>query len=93
MAGGGVLRQPGSGHAPVGAATRDVGRRRREPTTDYMDAGDRVVVRWRWWGQAHDGPDWTLEITGVYTVRMGRFFIMEFFFDHDDALEAAGLRE
>ena len=64
-----------------------------EPTTDYLDAGDRVVVRWRWWGQAHDGADWTLEITGVYTVRDGRFFHMEFFFDHDEALKAAGMHE
>jgi len=44
-------------------------------------------------GQARDGAEWTLDVTAVYTIRQGRFFIMEFFWDHAEALEAVGLRE
>jgi hypothetical protein len=32
-------------------------------------------------------------LTGVYTVRNGRIFGLEFFRDHAEALEAAGLSE
>jgi hypothetical protein len=39
------------------------------------------------------GPEMNLEFTGVFTVRKGRVALVEFFLDHDDALEAAGLRE
>ena len=31
-----------------------------------------------------------MELTGVYTVRKGKIFYMEFFWDHAEALEAAG---
>ena len=34
-----------------------------------------------------------MEMTGVYTVRKGRIFAMEFFWDHAEALEAVGLSE
>jgi hypothetical protein len=33
--------------------------------------------------------EWTL----IYTVRRGLVFGLEFFWDHDEALEAAGLSE
>ena len=32
-------------------------------------------------------------MTGVFTVRKGRIFFMEFFWDHAEALEAVGLSE
>jgi ketosteroid isomerase-like protein len=32
-------------------------------------------------------------MTGVYTVRNGRIFGLEFFWDHTEALEAVGLSE
>jgi len=63
-----------------------------ELTSDFMDAGDRVAVRLIWRAAGH-GPDANMEMTGVYTVRKGRIFGIEFFWDHAEALEAAGLRE
>jgi ketosteroid isomerase-like protein len=58
--------------------------------TDFLSIGDRVVVRvaWRTLGR---GPESMLETTLLYTVRNGRVFGLEFFPDHDEALEAAGL--
>jgi ketosteroid isomerase-like protein len=56
------------------------------------DAGDRVVLQCIWHGMGR-GPEMNLEFTGVFTVRKGRVALVEFFLDHDDALEAAGLRE
>jgi ketosteroid isomerase-like protein len=32
-------------------------------------------------------------LTGVYTMRKGRIFGIEYFWDHAEALEAAGLKE
>jgi ketosteroid isomerase-like protein len=34
-----------------------------------------------------------IEATIVYTVRKGRIFLLEFFWDHTEALEAVGLSE
>ena len=34
-----------------------------------------------------------MEVTCVYTVRSGRIIAFEFFWDHEEALEAVGLRE
>jgi ketosteroid isomerase-like protein len=63
-----------------------------EPTTDYIGAADRVLVRFIWRGVGH-GPEAALEATAVYTVRKGRVFGVEFFWDHAEALEAVGLSE
>lgn len=60
------------------------------PTSDIIDAGDRVVVRYIWRGAGH-GPDLSMEGTIVFTMRKGTVVLQEFFWDHDDALEAAGL--
>src|SRR5262245_15579420 len=65
---------------------------RLEPIEDFIDAGDRVVVRVVWRGVGH-GPDLNMELTDVYAVRDSRIFGIEFFRDHADALEAAGLSE
>jgi ketosteroid isomerase-like protein len=62
------------------------------PTSDFIDAGDRVVVRYIWRGAGH-GPDLNMEVTLVFTMRNGRVFNIEFFWDHAEALEAAGLSE
>ena len=63
-----------------------------EPSTDFIAAGDRVVVRiaWRATGQ---GPEMSMEFTCVYTIRKGKIFIIEFFWDHAEALKAVGLEE
>ncbi len=63
-----------------------------ELTSDFIDMGDRVAVRFIWRG-AGSGPDLNLELTGVYTVRKGRVLGIEFFWDHAEALEALGLSE
>ena len=63
-----------------------------EPISDFIDAGDRVVVRMIWRGVGR-APDLNTEVTGIYTVRKGRIFGTEFFWDHAEALEAVGLPE
>jgi ketosteroid isomerase-like protein len=62
------------------------------PIGDFIDAGDRVVVRFVWRG-AGRGPDTDLEMTQVVTMRKGKIFYREYFWDHAEALEAAGLEE
>ena len=63
-----------------------------EPISDFIDAGDRVVVRHVWRGTGQ-GPESNIETTQVTTVRKGRIVCQEFFWDHAEALEAAGLSE
>jgi ketosteroid isomerase-like protein len=63
-----------------------------EVISDYSDAADRVVVRFIWRGAGH-GPESNIELTGVYTVRNGRIFAMEFFWDHAKALATVGMSE
>ena len=57
---------------------------------DFIDAADRVLVRQIWRGTGR-GPESNMEFTGVFTVRKGRIVLVEFFWDHAEALEAAGL--
>ena len=63
-----------------------------ELISDFIVAGDRVVVRQNWRGAGH-GPQSNIGLTVVFTVRKGRIFLIEYFRDHADALEAVGLRE
>jgi ketosteroid isomerase-like protein len=63
-----------------------------ELTGDVSHAADRVVARWIWHGEGH-GPESNMEVTIIYMVRNGKFREVEFFWDHDEALEAAGLSE
>ena len=59
---------------------------------DELAAGDRVILRVTWRGTAR-GLQTAKEYTFVYTVRRGLILGLEFFLDHSEALEAAGLRE
>jgi ketosteroid isomerase-like protein len=59
---------------------------------DFMDLGDRVLVRYYWRG-AGMGPDVSLDLTWVGTIRGGKIFYMEHFLDHAEALEALDLAE
>ena len=59
---------------------------------DFIDAADRVVVRFIWRGAGH-GPETNVELTGVYTLREGKLFAIEHFWDHAKALETLGLSE
>jgi ketosteroid isomerase-like protein len=60
--------------------------------SDFIDAADRVVLRTIWRGVGH-GPESNLAVTGIYTVRTGRIVGIDIFWDHGEALEAAGLQE
>ena len=60
------------------------------PIGEFVDAADRVVVRQAWRGAGH-GPSLNMEMTNVFMVRNGRIVYQEFFWDHTEALEAAGL--
>jgi ketosteroid isomerase-like protein len=63
-----------------------------EPIGDFIDVGDRVAVRHVWRGVGH-GPESNLEFTVVYTIRKGKIFGFEYFWDHAEALETLGLSE
>jgi ketosteroid isomerase-like protein len=63
-----------------------------ETVGDLIDVGDRVVVRQVWRGVGR-GPESTMEFTVVYTFRTGKVFLMEYFWDHAEALETLGLSE
>jgi hypothetical protein len=63
-----------------------------EPTTDFRPVADHVVVRAIWHGVGQ-GPDLSMEMTTVYTMRSGMIFEVEFIRDHAEALEAVGLSE
>ena len=57
-----------------------------------IDAGDRIVGRATWRGIGR-GPELNMEQTVVFTVRKGKIFLLEYFWDHAEALEAVGLSE
>lgn len=61
---------------------------------DVIDAGDRVVVRIRA-PHTHERSraEGDLESSQVLTIRKGKIVLVEFFWDHQEALEAAGLSE
>ena len=63
-----------------------------ERFSDFIDAGDRVLVRYVWRVKGR-GPGANVEMTAVFTVREGRVSCTEFFWDHADALKAVGLEE
>ena len=57
-----------------------------------IDAGDRVVVRQVGYGKGQ-GPKFNAEFTVVCTMRNGKTLVMEYYWDHAEALEAVGLSE
>jgi ketosteroid isomerase-like protein len=63
-----------------------------EPISDFIHAADRVLVRFGYHGEGR-GPEANTEISCIYTVRHGKILGFEFFWDHAEALEAAGLSE
>jgi ketosteroid isomerase-like protein len=63
-----------------------------EPIGEFVDAGDRTLVRFIWHA-AGKGPGSHMEFTHVATVRNGRIFLNEYFWDHREARRAAGLLE
>ena len=63
-----------------------------EPISDFIDTADHVLVRFVWRGRGL-GPDSDMEVTQVITVRKGKVFLLEHFWNHAEALEAVGLSE
>jgi ketosteroid isomerase-like protein len=59
---------------------------------DFIAAGNHVLSRDVWHGSG-SGPDAVMEFTSVYTFRKGKVITVQRFWDHDEALEAVGLRE
>ena len=66
-------------------------RDRSEPISDFLAVADRVVVRFAWRTVGGHGPDASMEITVIYTIRKGRVVEIEFVWDHAEVLEALGL--
>ena len=64
-----------------------------ESISDFMEAGDRVAVRVIYRAVGQGAPEANAEFTIVYTMRKGRVFGIEYFWDHSEALEAVGLSE
>jgi ketosteroid isomerase-like protein len=62
----------------------------QELTSDILESGDRAVVRTVWHGVGR-GPEMKQESTVVFSVRNRRILQIEFFSDHTQGLEAAGL--
>ena len=60
--------------------------------SDFIDTADRGAVRVIWRG-AGSGPAANLEMTDLFTVRKGRIFGLECFWDHAEALEVLGLSD
>jgi ketosteroid isomerase-like protein len=63
---------------------------RFELISDFTEVGDRVAVRLIWQGEG-SGPNSSMELTGLYTVREGKCLAIDLFWDHAEALEALGL--
>ncbi len=83
------------GHAGVREMLRDMYEAFDEiqiEVPEIRDLGDRLVARSIWQGAGH-GPESSIALTGVYTVRKGRIVAIEFFLDHAEALEILGLSE
>ena len=59
-------------------------------TVSRVDAGDRIIERHIPRGRGQ-GPAYGAEFSTVTTVRKGKVLYLEFFWDHAEALEAAGL--
>ena len=62
------------------------------PAGDFIDVGDRVVVRLVWRGVGR-GPQTDMAFSGLYTLRNGKVIAIDQFWDHGEALKAVGLEE
>jgi ketosteroid isomerase-like protein len=58
-----------------------------------VGADDRVVVLNRFQGRGKESGTPTVDFSGAsfFTLREGKVVMLEFFWDHQEALEAAGL--
>jgi SnoaL-like domain len=61
---------------------------------EVTDLGDRLLVRWRFVirGQ-HSGAEGEQRISAIQTYRKGQVILVEYFLEHEQALEALEMRE
>ncbi len=64
-----------------------------EQIGDFIDVGDRVVVRLIWHGLGHGPESKDRGDDSSITLRKGRILRVEGFWDHAEALETLGLSE
>ena len=57
---------------------------------EFIDAGESVVGRFIWRGMGQ-GPEADIAASSVCTMRDGKIPAIDYFWDHAEALEAAGL--
>jgi ketosteroid isomerase-like protein len=64
-------------------------------TSEFIDLGDdRVLSLGEWSGTGEtSGAQTSTPVAGVWTLRTGKVTRVRWFFDHEEALEAVGLRE
>ena len=62
---------------------------------EVLDIGDgRVLIRGDWGGEGvASGVEVYQDLSAIFTVRDGQIVKAEYFFDHDKALHAVGMRE
>ena len=62
---------------------------------EVLDAGGgRTLIRGAWGGKGiASGVEAYRDLSAIFTVRAGQIITVEYFFDHDEALKAVGLRE
>jgi ketosteroid isomerase-like protein len=61
---------------------------------EMIDAGEQVVTRFQ--ANVHgqlSGVEGEIAFTNIHTFRRGKVVMLEYFLDHQEALEAAGLSE
>jgi ketosteroid isomerase-like protein len=65
---------------------------RTEPY-EFIEAGEHVVVSWRFSATGRDGIEVEADVTWIFTLREGKVARMVYFPTQKEALEAAGRRE
>jgi len=61
---------------------------------EIVDLGDRLLVRQRWIIHApHSGVEGELRVSMIATFREGRVILVEYFLEHERALEALEMQE
>jgi hypothetical protein len=61
---------------------------------EVIDLGDRLLVRWRFIVRGgHSGVKGEQCISAIQTYRKGQVILVEYFLDHEQAIEAVGLAE
>jgi ketosteroid isomerase-like protein len=61
---------------------------------EIVNLGDRLLIRWRYAvrGQ-HSGVEGEQRVSAIQTFREGRIILVEYFLEHEQALEALEMRE